>query len=101
MQYTEGSSFVTANLPIMEPKKIKLKEKTQLSLNGVTSKEYPKGEVLSSRNTRETILFSRLIESGKADEVGGKEEKSLEGQKTKEPDEKKSESKDSGKKSKK
>lgn len=93
MQDTEGSSFVTTNTPAMKPLKIKLKEKTALSLNHVDSKEYDKGEELTSATTSQRLLFENLIKSGKADEVGAvapKEEKQAKGQKTKTPDETKS-----------
>ena len=90
MQDTEGSSFVTTNPPAMKPLKIKLKEKTALSLDHVNSKEYPKGEELTSATTSQRLLFENLISSGKADEVGAESPKQAKGQKTKTPDEKKS-----------
>lgn len=100
MQDTQGSSFVTETTPTMKPIKIKLKEKTALSLNGVDSAEYPKGKELTSTTTMQRRLFEHLIESEKAEEVTSDSKKSS-GQKTKQPKEKKSGKKKSTKKSKK
>lgn len=95
MQDTEGSSFITYKPPTMKPIKIKLKEKTALSLNGVDVKEYPKGKELTSTTTSQHMIFRNLIQSGKAEESGKKPEKKAKGQKVKKPAEKKSQKKES------
>lgn len=75
------------------PIKIKLKEETPLALDGVNSKTYKKGKVLTSASTLQRRLFNHLVEAGKA-EIGFEEKSdSKEGKKVSKPKETKSKSK--------
>lgn len=83
-----------------KPIKIKLKESTPLSLDGVKSRNYKKGDTLTSASTLQRRLFEHLVESGKAEMVG-EEESKPKGKKVSKPKEtktKKSSKKSSGKK---
>ena len=69
------------------PIRIKLKEKTVISLDGVKSKEVAKGDELTSKSTLQHRLFEHLVESGKAEIVTGDSKETKEGKKVSKPKE--------------
>jgi hypothetical protein len=99
MQEHPDFSFVWVSNNTMDmPVIITLKEQTNLSLDGVNSKQYKKGEELTSQSTLQRRLFEHLVETGKAElSIDAKETKS-EGKKVKKPKETKSKKKSSSKK---